>query len=177
LEHDRWPITLQSASGPLAIDHNDGVFVLDLPSNSPETAERPAGLEAAMNTDFDECFLARDIYMVTLPDEASVAALSPDFAALGQLVEHGIIATAQGDDVDFVSRFFAPAIGINEDPVTGAAHCVLTPYWSRVLGKSTLIARQISNRVGHLECEDRVDRVLLSGRARFFLDGVISLPG
>jgi len=176
LGHRSWPITLQSASGPLRVDHDDGVFVLDFPSNPPAKTALPAGVEAALGSDVVESFLARDLYLVTLPDERSVAELRPDYAALGKLVEHGVIATAVGDEVDFVSRFFAPAIGIDEDPVTGAAHCVLTPYWSGVLGKTTHVARQISSRVGHLECEHRGDRVLLSGRTRFFMDGLISLP-
>jgi PhzF family phenazine biosynthesis protein len=174
LGQSRWPITLRSASGPLRVDHDDGTFILDFPSNPPLLTGAPEGLEAALGTEFGDTFIARDLHMVTLPDEQSVAELTPDFAALAGLVEHGVIATAQGDQVDFVSRFFAPAIGINEDPVTGAAHCVLTPYWSRVLGKPKLIARQISSRVGYIACEDRGDRVLLSGRVRFFLDGVLA---
>ena len=175
LGHRNWPITLQSASGPLKVDYSADVFTLDLPANPPQIAELPDGFETAVGTQVCESFIARDIYMVTLPDERSVAELKPDFGALAKLTEHGVIATAAGDQVDFVSRFFAPAIGIDEDPVTGAAHCVMTPYWSRVLGKTHLEARQISSRVGHIVCEDHGDRVLLSGRARFFLDGVISI--
>jgi PhzF family phenazine biosynthesis protein len=113
--------------------------------------------------------------MVVLPDEVSVARLDPDFGALAAVTEHGVIATAPGDKVDFVSRFFAPAIGIAEDPVTGAAHCVLTPYWSGRLSRDKLDARQISGRVGVLKCEDHGDRVKLRGRAVFFLSGVITL--
>ena len=113
--------------------------------------------------------------MVVLADEAAVAGLEPDFAALARIVEHGLVATAPGDEVDFVSRFFAPAIGINEDPVTGAAHCLLTPYWSERSGKRRLQARQISSRVGHLVCENRGDRALLTGQAVFFLSGRISV--
>ena len=175
LGQNRWPITLQSASGPLQVDHDDGTFVLDLPSNPPLRTDMPEGFSAALGAEIGEGFIARDIYMVTLPDERSVAELKPDFAALADLIDHGVIATAAGDQVDFVSRFFAPAIGIDEDPVTGAAHCVLTPYWSGKLQKRRLQARQISSRVGHIVCEARGDRVLLSGQARFFLDGTIAV--
>ncbi len=113
--------------------------------------------------------------MIVLPDEAAVASLKPDFAALAELTTHGVIATAAGNSVDFVSRFFAPSLGIDEDPVTGAAHCVLTPYWSQRLGKREMLARQISSRVGVINCIDRGDRVGLRGRTVFFLDGNISV--
>ena len=113
--------------------------------------------------------------MVVLDDESAVSSLNPDFTHLAQLVEHGLIVTAPGDSVDFVSRFFAPAIGINEDPVTGSAHCVLTPYWAERLSKKTLEARQISARVGHLLCEDAGERTLISGSAVFFLSGRIAV--
>jgi PhzF family phenazine biosynthesis protein len=171
-----WPITLHSASGALTVDTDGNGFVLDFPANPPQPVSAPEGLREALGTDaIEETMLGRDIYMVVLPDEAAVASLSPDFAALAQIVEHGIVATAPGEEVDFVSRFFAPAIGINEDPVTGAAHCLLTPYWSSRSGRNTLQARQISDRVGYLECEACDDRVRLAGRAVFFLDGRISI--
>jgi PhzF family phenazine biosynthesis protein len=171
-----WPITLQSASGPLLVDIDSDDFVLDLPANRGESAELPEGLEAALGTTAREAYLAaNDIYMIVLDDEASVAALRPDFAAMCDLTKHGVIVTAPGINVDFVSRFFAPAIGIAEDPVTGAAHCVLTPYWSKRLNKDRLDARQISSRVGELRCEDHGDRVKLRGSAVFFLSGYITI--
>jgi len=175
LGHTSWPVTLHSASGPLRIDEDGDDFVLDFPANMPVPVALPAGFEKALGDKVLEAYLARDIYMVVLPDEASVARLSPDFQALALLTEHGVIATAPGDEVDFVSRFFAPSIGIDEDPVTGAAHCVMTPYWSKRLGKKNLEARQISSRIGYLQCENRGERVGLRGRAVFFLSGVISV--
>ena len=175
LHHGHWPITLQSASGPLSVDTDRDAFVLDFPANPPREIDLPDGIENALGASVLESFAGRDLQMVVLADEAAVAALQPDFTALAALVEHGLIATAKGDDVDFVSRFFAPAIGINEDPVTGAAHCVLTPFWSGRLGKTKLEARQISSRVGHLECEAHGERVKLRGNAVFFLSGVISI--
>jgi predicted PhzF superfamily epimerase YddE/YHI9 len=89
----------------------------------------------------------------------------------------GVIATAPGDECDFVSRFFAPAFGIPEDPVTGSAHCTLVPYWAKRLGKTTLRARQISPRGGELFCELRGDRVEIAGRAVKYLEGEIEVPG
>jgi PhzF family phenazine biosynthesis protein len=175
LKHTQWPIQLQSASGPLAVDLDGEFYVLDFPANKPVPTELPEGFEAALGYEVLESYIAQDIFMVVLPDEAAVASLRPNYAALAERTKHGVIATAAGDSVDFVSRFFAPVLGIDEDPVTGAAHCVLTPYWSGRLGRNKLDARQISSRAGALGCEDCGDRVRLSGRAVFFMDGQISL--
>jgi PhzF family phenazine biosynthesis protein len=175
LQHAQWPIHLQSASGLLTVDLAGEAYVLDLPANKPAPTELPEGFETALGHEVLESYIAQDIFMVVLPDEAAVASLRPNFAALAERTKHGVIATAAGDSVDFVSRFFAPALGIDEDPVTGAAHCVLTPYWSGRLGKKKLDARQISSRAGVLGCEDCGDRVRLRGRAVFFMDGQISL--
>lgn len=173
MAHANWPITLHSASGPLAADIQGDAYILDLPANKPKPADIPPGLEDALGARIQEFHISRDLCMAVMQDESSVARLEPDFAALSSLVEHGIIATARGNEVDFVSRFFAPAIGIDEDPVTGAAHCVLTPFWSERLGKKQLQARQISSRVGYLDCEDDGERVRLTGTAVFFLSGTI----
>jgi PhzF family phenazine biosynthesis protein len=176
LKHTDWPITLQSASGPLIVDVDRDAFVLYLPTNYPQTVELPEGIEAALGTTVPESYIGKnDIYLLVLPDEASVAGLSPDFTALAAVTKHGVIVTAPGKEVDFVSRFFAPAIGIAEDPVTGAAHCMLTPYWSKKLSKNKLDARQISRREGVLSCEDLGDKVALRGSAVFYLSGIITL--
>ena len=100
--------------------------------------------------------------MVPLESQAAVEALAPKFERLAEVVAHGIVVTAPGDEVDFVSRFFAPAIGIDEDPVTGAAHCLLVPYWA-----------QLSSRLGTLGCQNRGNRVRLKGNVVFFLSGRI----
>jgi PhzF family phenazine biosynthesis protein len=175
LGHANWPIRLRSASGPLQVSTAGDLYTLDFPSNKPLATELPDGLEAALRIDVDAAYLAHDIYMVVLSDESSLAGIAPDFAAIAARTSHGVIVTAPGETVDFVSRFFAPAIGIDEDPVTGAAHCVLTPYWAERLGKKKLEARQISKRLGQVLCEDRGERVLLSGKVRFYLDGVITV--
>jgi len=106
-------------------------------------------------------------------DEKAVLQARPDFDALLKLESRGIIITAPGSRSDFVSRFFCPAVGVPEDPVTGSAHCVLIPYWSAVLGKKELHALQISKRGGELWCRDEGDRVRISGRAALYLEGTI----
>lgn len=177
LGHSSWPITLESASGTLRVDMAGDGYELDFPANPPQAAPLPPGLDDALGCELTEFFVAHDMQMVPLPDQRSVAAVSPDFARLAELVDHGVIVTAPGETADFVSRFFAPAIGIDEDPVTGAAHCVLVPYWSDRLRQSKLEARQISSRVGFLSCEHRGDRVGLRGDVTFFLEGSIRIPG
>jgi len=114
-------------------------------------------------------------YLVVLEDEAAVRALQPRMDMLIQLDTRGVIATAPGDTADFVSRFFAPAYGIPEDPVTGSAHCALTPYWARRLGKRSLHALQVSARGGELFCTDAGTRVSIAGRAIKYLEGRIFL--
>jgi PhzF family phenazine biosynthesis protein len=114
-------------------------------------------------------------YMAVLESESAVAALSPDFRRLKALDLRGVIVTARGSTEDFVSRFFAPNYGIDEDPVTGSAHCTLAPYWAERLGKNRLTATQISKRTGHLICRVEGDRVFISGRAVNYLQGQIQI--
>lgn len=175
LGHRNWPITLHSASGPLEVDVEGDTYILDFPASVPEAIETPAGLDAALGTTVIEYLRGGEMTMAVLQDENAVAAVRPDFAALARIAAFGLIVTAPGDSVDFVSRFFAPAIGIDEDPVTGSAHCVSTPYWSKKLGKSALTAKQISSRVGDLYCEDHGDRIRIHGSAVFYLSGRISI--
>jgi predicted PhzF superfamily epimerase YddE/YHI9 len=113
--------------------------------------------------------------MAVFGTEEEVRALKPDLEQLAVLDHFGVIATAPGRASDFVSRFFAPRQGVPEDPVTGSAHCTLVPYWARRLGKPRLHALQVSRRGGELFCEDRGDRVAMSGRAVQFLEGTIEL--
>ncbi len=111
--------------------------------------------------------------LVVFDDERTVREISPDFLLLARGEQRGTIVTAPGNDCDFVSRFFAPNFGVPEDPVTGSAHCVLIPYWSRRLGKKKLHARQISKRGGELFCEDHGERVTIAGKAVLYLEGTI----
>ena len=175
LGHDVWPITLRSKSGHLKVDVSADQFVLDFPSSPPCQIDVPEGLEDALGTQVNDCLQGGEMLLAALDDELAVATLRPDFGKLAGIIEHGLIITSRGDEVDFVSRFFAPSIGIDEDPATGSAHCVLTPYWSAILLKGTLEARQISSRVGYLVCEDSGDRTLIKGSTVFFLSGTITV--
>lgn len=118
--------------------------------------------------------LAADDYLAVFDSEATVRAITPNQALLGQLDLRGVIITAPGVEVDFVSRFFAPKFGIPEDPITGSAHCELAPYWANKLGKNTLSAKQVSKRGGNITCEVKTDRVFLSGCAVMFMEAEIA---
>lgn len=147
----------------------DGAVELDLPALPPEPVVAPAGLLAALGIEggAGEVLRSRFDVVVVVPTEADVAALDPDLAALRRIDARGVIVTAPADaaDVDLVSRFFAPAVGVDEDPVTGSAHCVLAPYWSVRLGRTALRARQISARGGDLRLALHGDRVTIAGHA------------
>lgn len=166
-------------SGELRVSRlTDGRLELDFPSqplHGQLAPEHHEPLARALGCT-PQTLLAGEDLLVELASEAELRALTPDFAALLQLPARGIIVTARGQAVDFVSRFFAPRVGIDEDPVTGSAHTKLTPFWARKLGKSLLQARQLSARTGELECELSGDRVLLRGHAVPFSAGQLSLP-
>lgn len=156
----------------------DGALSMDFPLVPFQPAAPDADIIAALGAvalEFHEVrrLHARRYCMAVLASEAAVAGLAPDIAALRRLGTN-VIVTAKGESADFVSRFFAPASGIDEDPVTGSAHCTLAPYWAERLGRARLTARQIGPRPGALEVETRGDRVALIGRARKYLDGEIT---
>ncbi|SEA09858.1 PhzF family phenazine biosynthesis protein [Microbulbifer marinus] len=167
-------------SGELRVRRTGELIQMDFPAQAP--AEIPLGPEyrAALGVEplrALACAGNRDMMLLEFSDAAQVAALQPDMRAVAALPYRGVICTAAGDgfDCDFVSRFFAPAIGIDEDPVTGSAHTLLTPFWAEKLDKPDLSARQISPRGGELECELVGERVLMRGRAVTYLRGQISL--
>lgn len=162
-------------AGTLSVGFKNGVYTLDFPSRPVSFCEIPDGLLDAMGGNVPkEIFHARD-YMLVYETEADVSALKPDFSALLKATEMGVIATAKGDKSDFVSRFFIPGAGINEDPVTGSTHCNLIPYWAEKLEKTELHAYQISERKGELWCTFKGDRVLMAGKAVTYLKGEIYL--
>jgi PhzF family phenazine biosynthesis protein len=154
-------------SGLLQADFINGWVTLDFPSLPPESTPSLPGLESALGCPFQYCGKSRFDYLVEVESETVVRHLSPDFGEIAHLPVRGVIVTSRSStpDYDFVSRFFAPAVGVNEDPVTGSAHCVLTPYWSRKLGQKALSSYQASLRGGKLKVEDRGDRVSISGQA------------
>jgi predicted PhzF superfamily epimerase YddE/YHI9 len=148
---------------------------MDFPSRPASPTEPPQGLLAALGGSPQALLRARD-HLVVYSSAAEVAALKPNFDALAKVDCWAAIATAPGDNgIDFVSRFFAPAQGVPEDPVTGSSHCTLTPYWAERLGKTALEARQISQRGGALRCTLHGDRVSLAGRTVLYLEGKISV--
>jgi PhzF family phenazine biosynthesis protein len=173
LGHEEDVVTFHTQSGELTAWKDGNYLVMDFPSRPPEPIEAPDALVKGLGRAPAEVYQARD-YLAVFESEQEVRDLQPDFAALESLDCTGIIASAPGIDVDFVSRFFAPLAGIPEDPVTGSAHSTLTPYWASRLGKKQLIAHQISERGGVLNCTMRDDRVLIAGQAALYVKGFMS---
>jgi len=162
-------------AGTLSVSRKDGLYTLDFPSRAPEVCVIPDGLlEAIGGKPPKEVLRSRD-YMLVYESEVDIKALQPDFNALLKIDAMGVIVTAPGDKSDFVSRFFAPVAGINEDPVTGSAHCNLIPYWAGKLKTKKLHAFQVSERLGELWCELKGDRVLMAGKAVTYLRGEITV--
>jgi PhzF family phenazine biosynthesis protein len=174
LGHKGDAIKFQYRSGELRVDRKDSRLVLDFPSQSASNCDPPKKLVQALRAQPRETLKGRD-YFAIFEHEEGVAAIKPDLEMLTQLDAQGVVVTAPGKDCDFVSRYFAPAAGIPEDPVTGSTHCTLIPYWSKRLGKRELSARQISKRGGELFCEDRGERVGIGGHAMTYMEGKIRL--
>ncbi|MGW5310494.1 PhzF family phenazine biosynthesis protein [Nocardia thailandica] len=171
--HDR--ISCFTRSGWLHVDRtDDDEYVLDLPALASVEIPADPALTAALGVTALRAWTGQDEVLL-LGSEAEVRAATPDFGAFPKL-SRGVVVTAPGEHCDFVSRFFAPGVGIDEDPVTGSAHAQLTPLWSRELARTELTARQLSRRGGTLRAELAGDRVLLFGRCRRYLDGVVTLP-
>jgi PhzF family phenazine biosynthesis protein len=174
LAPSRPSVRFHTASGVLEVVKDGEWFAMDFPVWEAKPAKSVSVADALGLAPIELLGNQRD-HLAVFEREADIRALTPDFDKLGRLDRPGMIVTAPGDDVDFVSRFFAPGLGIKEDPVTGSAHCALTPYWSKRLGKARLNARQISTRGGELVCEQRGERVVMRGRAAFYLEGTINV--
>jgi len=168
-------VTFDSKSGPLRVRRDGELLTLDFPAKPPKPSEDTDALGDALGVFPVASFRALD-FLAVFESEEEVASLEPDFQKLSNLELRGVIATAPGEEVDFVSRFFAPKYGIDEDPVTGSAHCTLAPYWGGLLGKSELIGRQISPRGGTVLCRVDGERVFLSGKVIQYLEGWIEVP-
>lgn len=165
-------IAFETLSGTLTVKREAERLIMDYPSMPPAPCAAPAALLAGLGMQPSEV-LASDDYVAVFDNEDTVRAIAPDFAELTKLDLRGVMVTAPGDKLDFVSRFFAPKFGIQEDPVTGSAHCTLIPYWSARLGKQRMQARQISRRIGDIECELKGPRVELAGQAITFMQAEI----
>ncbi|MGB3434270.1 PhzF family phenazine biosynthesis protein [Achromobacter sp.] len=161
-------------SGELQVRRAGDRLAMDFPAKQPEAQEIPPGLLQALGLPGAQAFCKTDDYLVAIDDEALIDALKPDFAALAAFDTRGVAVTAPSGKFDFVSRWFGPRVGVNEDPVTGSAHTSLAPYWARRLGKRSLSAQQGGARKGQLHCEVLDNgRVIISGHAALYMRGSI----
>jgi len=173
--YNRDQIKFQSKSGLLTVTRDGEWLSLDFPTDQYLPVHISPLMKSCTNAVIQEAYKGTRDYMFVLENQEAVVHSAYDQLAILQLGHCGVIMTAPGEDVDFVSRFFAPAYAIPEDPVTGSSHCTLTPYWAQRLGKSNLTARQLSSRGGYLKCTLNDDRVLISGKAVMYLKGSINL--
>lgn len=171
LNYQEKQITFNSKSGKLTVTKTADWYTLNFPSEDVLAVETPELLKQALNITVLKCFEGKGKLLVELENETVLKNLLPNFNLLAQLESNDIIVTSKGDNVDFVSRVFAPNLGINEDPVTGSAHTLLIPYWTKKLHKTKLEAVQVSKRTGYLKCKYLNDRVEISGQALTFLKG------
>ena len=187
LGYQRDTLTFHSRSGVLNVTrdclpvqslndacNSDELIILNFPSQKPHYYEVPNGLSDALNIEIDEC-LNENVCLVVLKNEQEVVDLTPDFKKLIELNLRGVIVTAPSEKYDFVNRYFAPNVGVDEDSVTGSAFTKLIPYWAERLNKTSLFAKQVSFRSGEVYCELLGDRVLIGGKATKYLEGVINI--
>ena len=174
LKSETEKITFQTKSGTLEVTRRDDLLVMNFPSRKPVETKIPEGLIEAIGKEPKEVLRSRDLLLVYETEE-DVLSLQPDFGLLKKIDWFGFIATAKGNNTDFVSRFFAPKEGINEDPVTGSSHSTLIPFWAERLGKNELLAHQISKRGGELFCKLIGDRVEIAGNAVLYLTGFVEV--
>ncbi len=172
-------LRFRTLNGELKVARDEKGMLLDFPVNTLRSAAAPSGMTEALGVDILEAWHDGDDFLLRLADQKAVLGARPNFNALLDIseIKRGVIITAEGEEVDFVSRMFGPKVGINEDPVTGSAHCSLTPFWAEKLGKQALMARQLSQRGGEIFCRLSGERVLLTGQAVTYLRGEIEIPG
>jgi PhzF family phenazine biosynthesis protein len=174
LDHEGDEIVFHTQSGELTVEKDGDLLVMDFPSRPADIFDIPDHLVEGLRTNVETVLKSRDL-LVVFENEREVRDLQPDFSELEQIDSEGVIVTAPGDEVDFVSRFFAPRMGIAEDPVTGSAHSTLIPYWAERLGKNRLTARQVSERGGDLWCRQMDDRVHIAGKAALYVKGFLNI--
>jgi PhzF family phenazine biosynthesis protein len=174
LDPVRASVAFDTKSGELMVTRRGDLLAMDFPSRPPQPVTPHVKLCEALGARPRQILAARD-YLVVYDTEDEVRSLKPDMEKLAAIDRFAVIVTAPGKSADFVSRFFAPAQGVPEDPVTGSAHCTLIPYWSSRLAKKELHALQVSRRGGELWCEDRGDRVTIAGHAVLYMQGRIHI--
>ena len=157
-----------------AVKANNGI-TLSLPKDEPRKILDLSTFSQALNAEVLEVYKGIDDFMAVIEDESAVANNEPDFNLIKAIDSRGLIITAKGEEVDFVSRWYGPQTGINEDPATGSAHALLATYWSKILNKPEMSARQLSKRAGHLKCEVKDDLVEITGQAKLYLKGTIQV--
>ncbi len=175
LNYAKERIAFYTKSGRLTVTRQGDGYAMNFPADKVQATSMPDYLEAALGTKVLEFHRGKDDFMAVIESETALASLQPDFRQIAQLDARGLLVTAKGETVDFVSRCFFPQSGIDEDPVTGSAHTTLTPYWAAKLGNETLTARQISTRSGTLTCILKGERVELQGQAVTYLEGMLRL--
>jgi PhzF family phenazine biosynthesis protein len=168
-------IEFNSRSGILKVEKQGDLLELDFPIDKLQAAETPQALIDSLGMTPRETLKGLTDYMLIFDSEAQIKAFKPDFRKMAEVDCRGVIVTAKGIEVDFVSRFFGPNSGGDEDPVTGSAHTSLTPYWAKVLDKTSLLAKQISSRCGELQCTLVGDRVKIAGKVAPYLVGEINV--
>lgn len=164
-------------SGDLSVSRKGKLLTLDFPQDDIQETDIPAALIPALGGAIPEdLFKGKTDYLLIFENQEEIEKIQPNFQKIAEIEARGVIVSARGNEVDFVSRFFAPRVGVPEDPVTGSAHTSLTPYWSKILGKTeNLTARQLSKRGGNLVCSLKNNRVLISGEAKTYLIGEMML--
>lgn len=166
-------VVFQSRSGLLSVAKVQNQLTLDFPVDTLTQVDSVVPLEEGLGVPSKATYKGKTDYLIEVENETIVRQLRPDLKKISQVKARGIIVTAKGESVDFVSRFFGPQSGVDEDPVTGSAHTTLTPYWSHILQKTKLSARQLSKRGGSLTCELKGNRVEITGEARLYLKGTL----
>ena len=175
INKDQNEVTFMSASGELSVSKNNDLYELNFPKDNLTKIDLEDRVEDSIGVKPVETYIG-DINLIAILDsEDAIKELNPDFNKLINLEGQGLIVTAQSNEYDFVSRYFCPKYGINEDPVTGSAHTSLIPYWSERLKSSELVAKQVSDRGGVLYCKNQDTRVLISGKAVLYMKGEIKL--
>jgi PhzF family phenazine biosynthesis protein len=169
-------VIFETLSGKLSVEYKNSQYILELPSRDPELAELPEIIKKSLNIQPIEILKSRD-YVLVYKSQKDIENIKINRQIFDEININpgGVIVTSRGENCDFVSRFFTPQATILEDPVTGSAHCSLTPYWAKKLKKSTLVAQQLSKRKGELLCELKEDRIEISGKAITYLKGDIFL--
>ena len=174
LPNDYSQVTFNSRKrGILTAFKKGDLIYLDFPADHPEEVEQNQVIVDGLGETPVNTYKGEDDYLAVFDDEEMIRVISPDFKKLSQLDSRGLIITAPGNEVDFVSRFFSPQSGVDEDPVTGSAYTLMTPYWHGILGKKKFASRQLSFRSGDIECELIEGRVLIGGKTTRYLEGEI----